>query len=59
MSHSISPQERDQNHTAFAAYTIVQKIILGNMRLQFANVSAISQGATYTAQLIRDLLRQR
>ena len=54
------PQGRDQDDTAFAPYTTVQKKILGNTRLQFANVSAISQDATYTAQAqITDLLRQR
>jgi putative ABC transport system permease protein len=54
------PQGRDQDDTAFAPYTTVQKKILGSTRLQFANVSAISQEATYTAQAqITDLLRQR
>ncbi|HEY1404608.1 MAG TPA: ABC transporter permease, partial [Pyrinomonadaceae bacterium] len=54
------PQGRDQDDTAFAPYTSVQKKILGNTRLQSGNVSAISQDATYTAQAqITDLLRQR
>jgi putative ABC transport system permease protein len=54
------PQGRDQDDTAFVPYTTVQKKVLGNNRLQFANVSAISQDATYTAQQqITDLLRQR
>jgi putative ABC transport system permease protein len=54
------PQGRDQDDVAFAPYTAVQKKILGNTRLQIAFVSAISQDATYTAQLqISDLLRQR
>src|SRR6266404_2165253 len=53
------PQGRDQDDVAFAPYTAVQKKILGNTRLQIAFVSAISQDATYTAQLqISDLLRQ-
>jgi putative ABC transport system permease protein len=54
------PQGRDQDDTAFAPYTTVQKKILGSPRLQIAYVSAISQDATYTAQTqITDLLRQR
>jgi putative ABC transport system permease protein len=54
------PQGRDQDDTAFAPYTSVQKKILGSPRLQIAYVSAISQDATYTAQSqITDLLRQR
>ncbi len=54
------PQGRDQDDVAFAPYTAVQKKILGNTRLQIAFVSAISQDATYTAQLqITELLRQR
>ncbi|HYG12023.1 MAG TPA: ABC transporter permease [Pyrinomonadaceae bacterium] len=54
------PQGRDQDDTAFAPYTTVQKKILGSTRLQSANISAISQDATYTAQQqITDLLRQR
>jgi putative ABC transport system permease protein len=54
------PQGRDQDDTAFAPYTAVQKKILGNTRLPIAYVSAISADATYTAQQqITDLLRQR
>jgi putative ABC transport system permease protein len=54
------PQGRDQDDTAFAPYTAVQKKLLGNTRLQVAYVSAISQDATYTAQTqIAELLRQR
>jgi putative ABC transport system permease protein len=54
------PQGRDQDDTAFAPYTAVQKKILGNTRVQVAYVSAISQDATYTAQAqITELLRQR
>jgi len=54
------PQGRDQDDVAFAPYTTVQKKILGRDRVQIAYVSAISQDATYTAQLqITDLLRQR
>jgi putative ABC transport system permease protein len=54
------PQGRDQDDTAFAPYTSVQKKILGTTRVQIAYVSAISQDATYTAQQqITDLLRQR
>src|SRR5213078_3738256 len=54
------PQGRDQDDTAFAPYTTVQKKILGNTRVQIAYVSASSQDATYTAQQqIADLLRQR
>jgi putative ABC transport system permease protein len=54
------PQGRDQDDTAFAPYTTVQKKILGSTRVQIAYVSAISQDATYTAQTqIADLLRQR
>ena len=54
------PQGRDQDDTAFAPYTTVQKKLLGNTRVQVAYVSAISQDATYTAQAqITDLLRQR
>ena len=53
-------QGRDQDDTAFAPYTSVQKKILGSPRVQIAYVSAISQDATYTAQMqIGDLLRQR
>ena len=53
-------QGRDQDDTAFAPYTSVQKKILGSPRVQIAYVSAISQDATYTAQMqISELLRQR
>ena len=53
-------QGRDQDDTAFAPYTTVQKKILGSPRVQVAYVSAISQDATYTAQMqIGELLRQR
>ena len=53
-------QGRDQDDTAFAPYTTVQKKILGNTNLRIAYVSAISQDATYTAQQqITELLRQR
>ena len=54
------PQGRDQDDTAFAPYTAVQKKILGNTRVQIAYVSAVSAEATYTAQQqIGELLRQR
>src|SRR5947209_9252610 len=54
------PQGRDQDDTAFAPYTSVQKKILGNTRVQIAYVSAVSAEATYTAQQqIGELLRQR
>jgi len=54
------PQGRDQDDLAFAPYTAVQKKLLGNNRLQVAYVSAVSQDATYAAQLqITELLRQR
>jgi len=54
------PQGRDQDDTAFAPYTSVQKKLLGSTRVQVAYVSAVSQDATYTAQTqITDLLRQR
>ena len=54
------PQGRDQDDTAFAPYTAVQKKILGSTRVQIAYVSAVSQDATYTAQQqVEDLLRQR
>jgi putative ABC transport system permease protein len=53
-------QGRDQDDTAFAPYTTVQKKVLGSPRLQVAYVSAVSQDATYTAQeQITELLRQR
>jgi putative ABC transport system permease protein len=53
-------QGRDQDDTAFAPYSTVQKKILGSPRVQVAYVSAISQDATYTAQMqIGELLRQR
>ncbi len=51
---------RDQDDTAFAPYTTVQKKLLAITFVQFAHVSAISPGATYTAQdQITELLRQR
>jgi putative ABC transport system permease protein len=51
---------RDQDDIAFAPYTTVQKKVLGNTRVQIAYVSAITEDATYTAQLqIGELLRQR
>ena len=54
------PQGRDQDDTAFAPYTSVQKKLLGSTRVQVAYVSAVSQDATYTAQSqISELLRQR
>jgi putative ABC transport system permease protein len=54
------PQGRDQDDTAFAPYTSVQKKLLGSTRVQVAFVSAVSQDATYTAQSqITELLRQR
>jgi putative ABC transport system permease protein len=53
-------QGRDQDDTAFAPYTSVQKKILGSQRVQVAYVSAVSPEATYTAQAqITDLMRQR
>jgi putative ABC transport system permease protein len=53
-------QGRDQDDTAFAPYTTVQKKVLGNTTVRIAYVSAISQDATYTAQSqIGELLRQR
>ena len=54
------PQGRDQDDTAFAPYTAVQKKLLGSNRIQIAYVSAVSQDSTYTAQAqITELLRQR
>jgi putative ABC transport system permease protein len=54
------PQGRDQDDTAFAPYSAVQKKILGSERVSVAYVSAISQEATFTAQeQITELLRQR
>ena len=54
------PQGRDQDDTAFAPYTAVQKKLLGSERVQIAYVSAISQDATFTAQeQITEVLRQR
>jgi putative ABC transport system permease protein len=53
-------QGRDQDDTAFAPYTAVQKKLLGNTRVQVAYVSAVSAEATYAAQSqIAALLRQR
>jgi putative ABC transport system permease protein len=53
-------QGRDQDDTALAPYSSVQKKILGSERVQIAYVSAISQEATFTAQeQITELLRQR
>jgi putative ABC transport system permease protein len=53
-------QGRDQDDTALAPYSAVQKKILGSERVQIAYVSAISQEATFTAQeQITELLRQR
>jgi putative ABC transport system permease protein len=53
-------QGRDQDDTALAPYSSVQKKILGSERVQMAYVSAISQDATFTAQeQITELLRQR
>jgi putative ABC transport system permease protein len=51
---------RDQDDTAFAPFMTVQKKLLSITYVQFAHVSAISPGATYTAQdQITELLRQR
>jgi putative ABC transport system permease protein len=51
---------RDQDDTAFAPFTAVQKKLLAISHVQFAHVSAISPAATYTAQdQITELLRQR
>jgi putative ABC transport system permease protein len=51
---------RDQDDTAFAPFTAVQKKLLSITYVQFAHVSAISPAATYTAQeQITELLRQR
>ena len=53
-------QGRDQDDVAFAPFTTVQKKLLAITHVQFANVSAISPEATYTAQQqITELLRQR
>ncbi len=53
-------QGRDQDDVLFAPYTTVQKKLLAITHVQFAYVSAISPGATYTAQeQITELLRQR
>ena len=53
-------QGRDQDDTALAPYSSVQKKILGSERVSIAYVSAISQEATFTAQeQITELLRQR
>jgi putative ABC transport system permease protein len=51
---------RDQDDTAFAPFTAVQKKLLAITHVQFAHVSAISPAATHTAQdQITELLRQR
>ncbi len=51
---------RDQDDIAFAPFTAIQKKLLAITHVQFSYVSAISPGATYTAQeQITDLLRQR
>ncbi len=51
---------RDQDDTAFAPFSAVQKKLLAITHIQFAHVSAISPAATYTAQdQITELLRQR
>jgi putative ABC transport system permease protein len=51
---------RDQDDTAFAPFTAVQKKLLSITYVQFAHVSAISPEATYSAQdQITELLRQR
>ncbi len=53
-------QGRDQDDTALAPYSAVQKKLLGSERVQVAYVSAVSQDATFTAQeQITELLRQR
>lgn len=53
-------QGRDQDDVCFAPYTTVQKKLLAITYVQFANVSAITPEATYTAQQqITELLRQR
>jgi putative ABC transport system permease protein len=53
-------QGRDQDDVLFAPYTTVQKKLLAITHIHFANVSAISPEATYTAQeQITELLRQR
>ena len=54
------PGGRDQDDLIFAPYTTVQKKMLAISHVQFAFISAISPGMTYTAQQqITDLLRQR
>jgi len=51
---------RDQDDTAFAPFTAVQKKLLSITYVQFAHVSATTPEATYTAQeQITELLRQR
>jgi len=51
---------RDQDDVVFAPYSTVQKKLLSITHVQFANVSAISPAATYTAEeQITALLRQR
>jgi len=53
-------QGRDQDDNALAPFTTIQKKLLAITHIQFAHVSAISPGATYTAQeQITELLRQR
>jgi putative ABC transport system permease protein len=53
-------QGRDQDDIAIAPYSTVQKKLLAITWIQFAHVSAVSPGATYTAQdQITELLRQR
>jgi putative ABC transport system permease protein len=54
------PQGRDQDDLVLAPYTTVQKKLLSITHVQSANISAVSAGATFTAQQqITDLLRQR
>ncbi|MGH9935108.1 MAG: ABC transporter permease, partial [Blastocatellia bacterium] len=53
-------QGRDQDDNALAPFTTIQKKLLAITHVQFSYVSAISPGATYTAQeQITELLRQR
>jgi putative ABC transport system permease protein len=54
------PQGRDQDDVVLAPFTTVQKKLLSITHLQFANISAVSPAATYTAEeQITSLLRQR